>query len=90
MDRDEIVNLLRRTYEISYEDMEIAEIEDINLDKVKTFMSKARASRLTTPLSDELNILKSLGLINKAVKTGALLLFGRNPKLKIPWATVNR
>jgi ATP-dependent DNA helicase RecG len=88
MDRDEIVNLLRRTYEVSYEDIELASIEDIDLDKVKAFMAKARNTRLSTPPSNEYTTLKSLGLINRGVRIAALLLFGKNPQSNIPWATV--
>ena len=82
MDRGEIVNLLRRTYEVSYEDIELASIEDIDLDKVKAFMAKAKNARLSTPPSNEYTTLKSLELINNGVKIAALLLFGKKSAVK--------
>ncbi len=89
MDREEIVNLLRKTYELSYEDIEISNIEDIDLSKVKEFIEKARKRRLALVPKDEISVLRNLGLISdKKVKLAALLVFGENPQAKIPWATV--
>ncbi len=89
MDRDEIVNLLRKTYQLSYEDVEVSTIEDIDLGKIKKFAAETKSRRLTSIPEDEVSVLKSLGLMkNERVKLAALLAFGGNPQAKVPWATV--
>lgn len=45
MDRDEIINLLRKTYEVSYEDAEAAPLEAIDAKKVETFIASSTALR---------------------------------------------
>jgi predicted HTH transcriptional regulator len=37
MDRDEIVSLLRVPYEFSYKDLEVADVENIDFNKVRNF-----------------------------------------------------
>jgi ATP-dependent DNA helicase RecG len=88
MDRDEILNLLRGTYEFSYEDVEIASIDEIDLNKVKSFIHRAKEARSVSVPEDELAVLRNLGLIDEKPRLAALLLFGRNPQSKISWAIV--
>jgi ATP-dependent DNA helicase RecG len=88
MDRDEILNLLRGTYEFSYEDVEIASIDEIDLNKVKSFIHRAKEVRSVSVPEDELAVLRNLGLIDEKARLAALLLFGRNPQSRVPWAIV--
>lgn len=88
MDRDEIVNLLRKTYELSYEDIEVTNIENIDFDKVKYFITKVREKRLSSIPENEIMVLKNLGLINGKAKLATILLFGKNPQSIIPWAII--
>ncbi|MGY0288695.1 MAG: RNA-binding domain-containing protein [Candidatus Methanodesulfokora washburnensis] len=88
MDRDEILNLLRGTYELSYEDVEIASIDEIDLNKVKSFIHRAKEARSVSVPEDELAVLRNLGLIDEKARLAALLLFGRNPQSRVPWAIV--
>lgn len=88
MDRDEIVNLLKKTYELSYEDVEIAEIEEVDLEKVRSFIHRAVETRSTMMPSDELTVLRNLGMVEGRVRMAAILLFGKSPQAKLPWAIV--
>jgi ATP-dependent DNA helicase RecG len=88
MDRDEILNLLRGTYEFSYEDVEIASIDEIDLNKVKSFIHRAKEVRSVSVPENELAVLRNLGLIDEKARLAALLLFGRNPQSRVPWAIV--
>ena len=88
MDRDEIVNLLRRTYELSYEDIEVASLDKIDLSKARSFIHRARDVRSASIPEDELTVLRNIGLIDSRAKLAALLLFGKNPQSEAPWAIV--
>jgi ATP-dependent DNA helicase RecG len=88
MDRDEIINLLRKTYEVSYEDAEAAPLEAIDTEKVKTFIARARETRLIHPPQDTATVLKNLGLTNSKASLAAILLFGKNPQAYAPWAVI--
>ncbi|MEM2170124.1 MAG: hypothetical protein QW186_10065 [Candidatus Bathyarchaeia archaeon] len=44
MDRNEIINLLRASYEISHEDSEAADIGNIDFKKVRNFIEKAEVN----------------------------------------------
>jgi len=88
MDRDEIINLLRKSYELSYEDLEAAEIEDIDPKKVGEFIDRAKRARLAAIPDNEIIVLRNLGLLNDKATVAAVLLFGKNLRLKIPWATI--
>uniref|UniRef100_A0A7C1CBY9 HTH deoR-type domain-containing protein n=1 Tax=Thermofilum adornatum TaxID=1365176 RepID=A0A7C1CBY9_9CREN len=88
MDRDEILNLLRKTYEVSYEDAEAAPLEAIDTEKVETFIARARETRLIHPPQDTATVLKNLGLTDSKASLAAVLLFGKNPQAYAPWAVI--
>lgn len=88
MDRDEIVSLLRKTYEVSYEDIEVASVEDIDFSKVKSFISKAKEARLGLVPENEIMVLRNLGLVDDRARLVAIMLFGKNPQSIVPWVTV--
>jgi predicted HTH transcriptional regulator len=88
MDRDEIVSLLRETYGLSYEDIGISSVDEIDLNKVRSFILKAREIRSASIPENEITVLRNLGLINEKASLAALLLFGRNPQTRVPWAVV--
>jgi ATP-dependent DNA helicase RecG len=88
MDRDEIVSLLRKVYEISYEDVEVASIEDIDFDKVRSFINRVREARSSSIPENETIVLRSLGLVDGEARLAAIILFGKNPQALAPWAVV--
>ncbi|MGB9895770.1 MAG: RNA-binding domain-containing protein [Thermoproteota archaeon] len=88
MDRDEIVSLLRKVYEISHEDVEVASIEDIDFNKVRSFINRARETRSSLIPENETIVLRNLGLVNSKAKLAAIMLFGKNPQAFAPWAVV--
>jgi ATP-dependent DNA helicase RecG len=88
MDRDEIVSLLRKVYEISYEDVEVASIEDIDFNKVRSFINKVREARSSLIPENETIVLRNLGLVNDKAKLAAVMLFGKSPQALAPWAVV--
>ena len=88
MDRDEIVSLLRKVYEISYEDVEVASIEDIDFDKVRSFINRVREARSSSIPENETIVLRNLGLVDGRARLAAIILFGKNPQALAPWAVV--
>jgi len=88
MDRDEIVSLLRKVYEISYEDVKVASIEDIDSNKVRSFINRVREARSSSIPEDETIVLRNLGLVDGKARLAAIILFGKNPQALAPWAVV--
>jgi predicted HTH transcriptional regulator len=88
MDRDEIVSLFRKVYEISYENVEVASIEDIDFNKFRSFTNKVREARSSLIPNNETIVLRNLGLVNDKAKLAAVMLFGKSPQALAPWAVV--
>ena len=77
MDKDEIVSLLRKVYEISYQNVEVASIEDIDFNKFRSFTNKVREARSSLIPNNETIVLRNLGLVNDKAKLAAVMLFGK-------------
>jgi len=86
MNRDEILELLRRFGEINFEDQTIANIDEIDREALELFVEKARNRRKIRDL-DTASVLDNLGMVKGGKLTIAgLLCFGYNPQKYLPYA----
>jgi len=89
MDRDEIFRMFRESREISFEDMEICGLEEIDFEKVEKFIVKAMKIRRTKLPLNPKTVLENLGVVrDNTAKISAILLFGKNPQKYIPYAFI--
>jgi len=87
MDRDEILELLRKFAEINFEDQEICNVDEIDEDILKRFIEQAKERRRikTEPSA----VLENLGMIKDGkITVAGLLCFGRNPQKYLPYAVI--
>ena len=86
MDRDEVLELLRRFGEINFEDQAICDIDEIDEEALESFIEKAMKRRKIRSIGVS-SLLDNLGMIkDNKLTVAALLCFGRNPQKHLPYA----
>ena len=87
MDRDEILELLRKFAEINFEDREICNVDEIDEETLKRFIEHAKERRrIRAELSA---VLENLGMIKDGkITVAGLLCFGKNPQKYLPYAVI--
>lgn len=87
MDREEILEILKKSAEINFEDREICDVSEIDKEAVKNFAENAREKRKmkTKPIA----ILENLGMVKEnKINVAGLLCFGKSPQKYLPYAVI--
>jgi len=87
MDRDEILELLRKFAEISFEDQEICGADEIDKEILKKFIEHAKERRRIK--AEPSAVLENLGMIKDGkITIAGLLCFGKNPQKYLSYAII--
>ena len=88
MDRDAILELLRKYAEINFEDREICDIEEVDEETLNIFVERATEKRKIRNIEVS-SLLDNLGMIrDDKVTIAGLLCFGGTPQKYLPYAIV--